>query len=105
MRIRQQVDRIAYMEERNACERMKRKAKEDVWKKIGKDLLEDAKGTKKLFYSVKKIFRKGNNETAFAVKDKDGNIVVEPEEVTKRWSEYFEELLNITGEWRCSEYK
>lgn len=81
IRTRQQVDRRAYMEERNACERVKRKAKEDVWVKIGKDLLEDAEGTKSCFTVCKKKYRKGNNEIAFVVKYKDGSIVVEPEEV------------------------
>ena len=48
MKIRQQEDRVDYEEKRKACEEIKRKAKEDVWRNIGKDLLEDSKGTRKL---------------------------------------------------------
>lgn len=38
---------------------------------------------KKLLFSMSKNYTKGNIETAFAIKDKDGSIVVEPEEVAQ----------------------
>ena len=95
MKTRQQEDRVAYEEKRKE---IKRKAKEDVWRNIGKDLLEDSKGTRKLLYSMAKNYRKGTKETSFAIKDKEGNIVTESEGIAERWSEYFEELLNVEGE-------
>lgn len=90
MKTRQHKDRIAYMGYRNACELTKRKTKDDVRIKTGKDLVEDSRGTKKLLYSVTKNYRKGFNETSSPIKDKGGNVMVEPEEIAERWSEYFE---------------
>ena len=74
---------------------MKNAAKQDMWPKIGSDLEEDLSGTKKLLYSMAKSYRGKNKGTAYAIKDKSNNLLTEPEEIAKRWGEYFMELLNI----------
>ena len=38
---------------------------------------------------------KGREEVTYGVKDKCGNTLVEPEKITERWVEHFEELLNV----------
>ena len=42
-----------------------------------------------------KSYRKGENGNIYTVLDKNGNLLVEEEEITNRWKEYFEELLNV----------
>ncbi|XP_076056172.1 uncharacterized protein LOC143034114 [Oratosquilla oratoria] len=43
-----------------------------------------------------KNYRKGNNETTYAVKDKTGTeLLTEPMEIKESCREYFEELLNV----------
>ena len=74
---------------------MKRRAKDDCWRKIGEDLEADMRGTKKLVYSMVKSYRKGENGNIYTVLDKNGNLLVEQEDITNRWRECFEELLNV----------
>ncbi|XP_076069749.1 uncharacterized protein LOC143041625 [Oratosquilla oratoria] len=38
---------------------------------------------------------KGNGEHNYSIKDSQGNLLTEPEEIDKRWKEYFSSLLNI----------
>ena len=95
MKTRQPEDRPRYEISRKNTERVKKVAKQDMWAKIGSDLEEDLSGTKKLLYSMAKSYRGKNKGTAYAIKDKSNNLLTEPEEIAKRWGEYFMELLNI----------
>ena len=95
MKTRGVVERQIYVEKRNNEETIKRRAKNEVWEKIGNDLRRDMQGTKKLLYNMAKNYRKGNNQSTYAVKDRTGTeLLVEPEMIAARWREYFEELLN-----------
>ena len=42
-----------------------------------------------------KNFRNKNSESSEAVKDKNENLLVKPEDISERWEEYFEQLLNV----------
>lgn len=95
MKRRRPEDRQAYTTARNEAEKIKRAEKVKVWRQIGKDLEEDHKGTKKLLYSMAKNFRSKNNQSSDTIKDKTGNLLVEPERIADRWREYFEGLLNV----------
>ena len=95
MKIRQPEDPLSYGISRKNTERVKNAAKQDMWAKIGSDLEEDLSGTKKLLYSMTKSYRGKNKDTSYAIKDKSNNLLTEPEELAKRWGEYFMELLNI----------
>ena len=55
----------------------------------------DHAGTKKLLYSLAKIYRGRNKELTYSVKDKEGKLLVDPEHVAEGWGEYFHELLNV----------
>ncbi|XP_054289925.1 uncharacterized protein LOC129005133 [Macrosteles quadrilineatus] len=46
------------------------------------------------FFKCVRHFRSGYTANAFGIKDKEGNILVQKQEVTNRWREHFEELLN-----------
>ena len=95
MKTRNINDRLDYEVARRNAEGVKRRAKDDCWRKIGGDLEADMRRTKKLVYSMAKSYRKGENGNIYTVLDKNGNLLVEEKEITNRWKEYFEELLNV----------
>ena len=95
MKTRNINDRLDYEVARRNTEGVKRRAKDDCWRKIGEDLEADMRGTKKLVYSMVKSYRKGENGNIYTVLDKNGNLLVEQEDITNRWRECFEELLNV----------
>ncbi|XP_076039470.1 uncharacterized protein LOC143024543 [Oratosquilla oratoria] len=87
--------RQQYVRKRNAAKSIKRKAQKDSWEQLGQDLEQDLQNSKKLLYSIAKSYRKGNGEYNYSIKDSQGNLLTEPEEIDKRWKEYFSNLLNI----------
>ena len=96
MKTRNQLDRIEYEIARNEAERVKRRSKVEVWERIGRDLKQDATGTRKLIYSMAKNYRKGTNQTAHTIRDETGSsLLTEPDEIAERWKGYFEKLLNV----------
>lgn len=94
MKTRAPEHRIDYVQKRNETERVKKIEKDKVWNKIGRELKEDHRGTKKLLFSLAKNYRGKNKEITHAIKDKEQNLLVNPNEISERWREYFEELLN-----------
>ena len=56
---------------------------------------ENHTGTWKLLYNLASNYRGKNKNTTHYAKDKNDNILVEPEAVTGRWRECFEDLLNV----------
>ena len=98
MKTRNAEDRVNYVSARNEAERVKKEAKEACWRQIGTDLENDLHGTKKLLYSLAKSYRGKNSEVTYAIKDKQGNLLTQLEEIGARWGEYFGELLNVEGE-------
>ena len=95
MKSRIPADRQAYVSARNEAERIKVGEKRKVWQQIGNDLKNDHEGTKKLLYSMAKNYRNANRDSSDAVKDTDGNLLVDPEAIAGRWREYFDGLLNV----------
>ena len=77
---------------RNEAERMKLAEKKRMWVQIGNDLEEDYKGTRNLLYSMAKNFRNKNNESSQAVKDANGDLLIEHEDIACRWGEHFDAL-------------
>ena len=57
MKTRQPEDRLSYEISRKNTERVKNAAKQDMWAKIRSDLEDHLSGTKKLLYSMAKIYR------------------------------------------------
>ena len=94
MKRRSPETRLEYVEKRNRAEELKRIAKEQSWERIGEQLRQDMRGTKKLIYNISRKFKKGEAAASHAVKDKDGILQVEPERVQNRWREYYSELYN-----------
>ena len=94
MKTRLAEDRLEYIQARNEAQRVKRKAKEDSWKRIGEELKSDFNGTKKLLYNLANDYRGKRHCVSYTVKDKDNQLLTEPEKIAERWREYFYGLLN-----------
>ncbi|XP_076066021.1 uncharacterized protein LOC143039637 [Oratosquilla oratoria] len=97
MKTRKPQDRQEYVSRRNETEVIKRSAKENSWLKIG-DLERDMNRTRKLIFILAKSYRNGNTVPTHFIRDKDDNLLIEQQEISQRWTEYFEELLNFTGQ-------
>ena len=98
MRRRSEITREAYIEARNEAERIKREAKKQAWEKIGDELEQDMQGTRKLIYSIARNYRKREEPTVRSIKDKEGVLLTDQEEIDERWREYFSDLLGMPDE-------
>ena len=65
-----------------------------VWR-WGELLGNDFEGNKKLFRKEVKLERKGDQVRDEMVKDVNGQILRDGVEVTRRWAECFEQVLNV----------
>ena len=92
--------RETYVNQRKTVYYAKKKAKTDMWSKIGEDLEADLKGTRKLIYSMSKNYKNRSDDKPknATIKDKDGEMITGQENVAARWVEYFEDLLNVENE-------
>ena len=97
MKTRRSDDRQSYVTARNILERIKKVAKLESRKNIGEDLKKDIEGRKKLLFSLTMSYRGRYNELSYAVKDRNGELLIEPERTVERWRECFFELLNVGG--------
>ena len=86
MKTRRSGDRQSYVAARNFAE---------SWKNIGEDLKKDMEQTKKLLFSLTKSYIGRYNELSYAMKNRNGELLIEPERIAERWREYFSELLNV----------
>lgn len=84
-----------YKRQRTAVKEMIASAKRRAWEEFGEKMERDSKGNQKLFFRVLKNLRRGKQGCMGRVRDRQGRIVNEEEEIMKRWREYFEELLNV----------
>ncbi|XP_050511411.1 uncharacterized protein LOC126887736 isoform X2 [Diabrotica virgifera virgifera] len=69
--------------------------KDRTWVEFGNKLTGKFGENQKLFYNTLKSMRKPKPNTLKNVKDKNGNILTEENEIMERWREYFEELLEV----------
>ena len=86
-----------YVTERDAVNRLRRKAQENMWERIGNDLAEDHTGNKKLLYTMAKRYRGKGGEQVKTIKDPNGASLSDPRAINKRWNEYFADLLNVNN--------
>lgn len=97
MQNRTEEKRQRYVEARNISDNTRKRLKKESWTKIGVDLENDMKGTRKLIYGLAKKYRTKVNNECPTVLSKNGERLVEEEEIDERWEEYFRELLNVQG--------
>ena len=72
-----------------------REKKEMSDERVGQRVSENFRENKKLFWSGVNEERKSREQMEVRIKDIDGNVVTEERAVLDRWSEYFEQLLNV----------
>ena len=94
MKRRNPESRAEYEAARNEAERVKTRAKREAWERLGNELEDDMQGTKKLVYSIAKSYRRKDESGVNTIKNKEGELLTEEDEVDERWKEYFSELLN-----------
>lgn len=89
-----------YRKLNNELQRETEKAKQKWWENECKELEElDSRGRSDLVYAkVKQLTWKDKSAgRSTAIKDLDGNLLTEPEEVRKRWKDYVESLYDKEG--------
>ena len=93
-------NRAAYVKQRNHVNQVKKWARKGMWTRIGNDLQEDVRGTKKLLYSMSKAYKSRNDDKPknTTLKAESGEIITGQNNVSNRWAEYFQNLLNVTDE-------
>ena len=81
---------------RNEVKRAVRRAKKEADLRWGEKLVEDFSSNKRMFWREVKRTRKGAEVKEECVKDRNGRVLSESDEVCERWKEYFDGLLNVS---------
>lgn len=97
IKTRGEMERREYVEARRESDRIKRMEKVNTWEKIGNELEEDVTGMRKLVFNIAKNYRKCSTPMARAVKDENGELIVNQGEIDERWKRFFEDLYNVEG--------
>ena len=97
MKRRRPENRRRYEIAGNRSEKVNREDKNRVWKKIREDSKADHFRTKKLLYSMAKNYRRDADEQGEAIKDLNGQQLVQTEDMSNRSKDYFENILNVRG--------
>ena len=84
-----------YKRIRNEVKREVRRAKREADLRWGERLVEDFTSNKRMFWREVKRTRKGVEVKEECVKDLNGRVLSESDEVCERWKEYFDGLLNV----------
>ena len=88
-------DREEYRRKNQEVKRRVREKKNVVNERLGESLSVNFKENKKMFWSQVNANRKTKEQMDMRIKDMDGNVLTEQKAVKDRWSEYFEQLLNV----------
>ena len=90
MKSRTAESREAYITARREAHKFKGHSKKDACITLGDEMESDVIGTEKLIYQLAKSSRKGQQQRPFPIKMKDSDeIITEPEQVKKFWTDYF----------------
>ena len=92
-------DYIKYRLARRHSKKVVRTAKEKSWTQYGEKLCETCKTSSREFYKSVKAMRVRDEpfDPATTINDINGEALHEEEEITKRWENYFKDLLNPSG--------
>lgn len=83
-----------YKEQRDRVKKLVRESKQRTWTEFGEKLEQDCKGNQKLFYKVLKNLRAKKNTDITAIRNEQGDLITDEQQITERWKQYFEKLLN-----------
>ena len=91
---RDEDSRRVYKESRRLAKKEVAKAKEKAYEELY-DRLETKEGEKELYRLAKQRDRAGKDvQQVRLMKDENGNVLTNPEDVLERWKKYFEKLMN-----------
>ena len=83
-----------YTEARKAATSAVKKSKEKSWEELGRRLDSNYFSANKVFWQTIRRLRGKRSSITYSIKDSDGNILTDENEILSRWREYFEDLLN-----------
>ena len=83
-----------YTEARKAATLAVKKSTEKSWKEFGRRLDSNYFSANKVFWQTIRRLRGKRSSITYSIKDSDGNILTDENEILSRWREYFEGLLN-----------
>jgi Reverse transcriptase (RNA-dependent DNA polymerase) len=90
---RNAATRDEYNKQRKQVKKMVENAKRQNWTEFGHKLERDSKGNQKLFFRTIKTLRKGKKNEDICIKNLQGEVLTDEEEIMNRWKEHFQELL------------
>ena len=97
LKFRNQETRENYVRARNNAEAVKRRSKIEVATRLGETLQEDLRGNKKKVFGMAKAYRKEKTRQ-HNIKDENGHVIAQAEQLNEKWTEYFRELLNVAAQ-------
>ena len=99
VKTKDEEDYIKYRLARRHSKKVVRTAKEKAWTQYGEKLGETCKTSSREFYKSVKAMRVRDEpfDPATTINDINGEALHEEEEITKRWENYFKDLLNPSG--------
>ena len=65
-----------------------------IWEEFGRRLDSNYFSANKVFWQTIRRLRGKRSSITYSIKDSDGNILTDENEILSRWREYFEDLLN-----------
>ena len=83
-----------YTEARKAATSAVKKSKEKSWEEFGRRLDSNYFSANKVFWLTIRRLRGQRSSITYSIKDSDGNILTDENEILSRWREHFEDLLN-----------
>ena len=97
---RNEVTYGLYKGKRSETKRKVKEAKREADERWGDRVMQNFGGNRKMFWKEVKRVRKENSNGGGCVgmKDENGDMVVDKEEVSRRWAGYFEGLLNVNDD-------
>ena len=83
-----------YTKSRKVATLAAKKSKEKSWEEFGRRLDSNYFSVNKVFWQTIRRLRGKRSSITYSIKDSDGNILTDENEILSRWREYFEGLLN-----------
>ena len=83
-----------YSEARKAAILAVKQSKEKSWEEFGRRLDSDQRTANKVFWQTIRRLRGKKSNTTASIKDSEGNILSNENDILARWREYFKDLLN-----------
>ena len=83
-----------YTEARKAATLAVKKSNAKSWEEFGRQLDSNYFSTNKVFWQTIRRLRGKRSSITYSIKDSDGNILADENEILSRWREYSEDLLN-----------